>query len=177
MSLFTVEGTTLPLIDLKIVTEARQGDRAARDRLLEEAYRRVFRYELRLTRGNADEAHELAQETIYRVLRSLRSLRSPDRFVPWLLRIAANVWRDRIAKANPALSEDPPAACEEEDDRPDRIAHALESLEEPYRSAVTLRYIEGLDYEAMSEALGVSAVTLRSHVARGLRMIRQRCVP
>jgi len=161
--------------DIRLVEHAQRGDATARDRLLEEAYRGVFRYHLRLARGAMDEAQELAHETMLRVVRSLETLREPTRFVPWVLAIAANVWRDaRRRTPDAALPEELPAPEPQDDaDEAQAVMHRLDALPEPYRAALTLRYLHGLDYDAMEVALGAPAGTLRSHVARGLKVIRE----
>lgn len=173
-----MEAVALLPIDPRTVTEAQRGDPQARERLLVESYRRIYRYHLRLTGGRAEESHDLAQETMVRLIRSLETLREPERFMPWALRIAVNLWRDRGARRPTAplpLQTEAPPAEDPESDLAARVLASLRMLPEPYRSAVTLRYLEDLDYEAMSEILEISAVTLRSHVARALRMIRERC--
>jgi RNA polymerase sigma-70 factor (ECF subfamily) len=161
--------------DVRLVEHAQRGDAGARDRLLEEAYRRVFRYLLRLTRGAMDDAQELAHETMLRVVRSLETLKDPSRFVPWVLTIAANAWRDdRRRTPESALPADVPAPAGGGDrDGADAVLRHVDALPEPYRAAVVLRYVEGLDYDAMEEVLRTPGGTLRSHVARGLRMIRE----
>jgi RNA polymerase sigma-70 factor (ECF subfamily) len=161
--------------DVKTVREALHGGAEARDRLFEQVYARLLRYHRKLAGGDLALAEELAQETMVRVLRSFAQLREPDRFIPWVFRIATNAWRDhrrRKAEAAPAEPEVRDVAAER-DDLSRRVLGLLEKLPEPYRSALTLRYLEDLDYDAMSEILDVSAVTLRSHVARGRQMIRR----
>ncbi len=157
------------------VRAAMGGNAAARDRLFEQIYARLLRYHRKLAGGDLALAEELAQETMVRVLRSFAQLRDPERFIPWVFRIATNAWRDhrrRRAEAAPAEPEVRDGAAER-DDLSRRVLGLLEKLPEPYRSALTLRYLEDLDYDAMSEILDVSAVTLRSHVARGRQMIRR----
>jgi RNA polymerase sigma-70 factor (ECF subfamily) len=157
------------------VREALRGDAAARERLFEDVYARLLRYHRKLAGGDAALAEELAQETMVRVLRSFAQLRDPERFIPWVFRIATNAWRDhrrRKSEAAPAGPEVRDGAAER-DDLSRKVLGLLEKLPEPYRSALTLRYLEDLDYDAMSEILDVAAVTLRSHVARGRQMIRR----
>ena len=159
--------------DADLVRRARAGDPGARDLLLEDVFQRVYRYWLRLAGGREDEALDGAQETIVRVLRSLDRLRDGDRFLPWALRIATNLWTDRRRQVRPlALASEVVAA-----DRPERgddAVRELRALPDPYRIALTLRYLEGLDYDDICRILDVPGGTARSHVARGLRLLRER---
>lgn len=166
-------------LDVFLIHEARGGNAEARDRLVREVYHRILRYFLRLTRGHQDQALEGAQETMVRILRSLPDLREVERFIPWALRIATNVWRDRL-RGREDVELTAPAAVSDEPDRRQQIHEMLrrvDTLPPPYRSAVTLRYLEGLSYEAMSHILDLPSGTLRSHVARGLKMIREEMDP
>jgi len=168
----------LPL-DAATVAAAQQGDGMARDRLLEEAYRRIFRYQLRLVRGDREEAQELTQESMVRLIRSLRGLREPERLVPWFLRIASNVWRDSLRRRKtPSLAVDiaspQSVPTAETRDVVEQVLLHLGALPEIYRQVLTLRYLEGLDYRSLSEVLDCPVGTAKSQVARGLELIRQR---
>jgi len=161
-----------------VAGKAIRGDAAARDRLFEETYLRLLRYLGKLTNGNSALAEELSQETMVRVIRSFERLRDPERFIPWVFRIATHVWRDyhRARTAKEAVDAAAPGAAAEPAERrelTDRVLRELSRLPEVYRVALTLRFLEGMEYEDMAEVLEVSAVTLRSHVARGRQMIRR----
>jgi len=49
----------------------------------------------------------------------------------------------------------------------------LGELADPYRSAVTLRYLEELDYPEIAKRLGTIERTARTWVARGLEKLRK----
>lgn len=165
-------------LDPLILRQAQQGDTGARDHLLEQVYRRLFPYCLRLTRGDSGQAEEIAQETGLRLLRSLPDLRDSERVLSWVLRVATNLWRDRLrGRQDYPLSrevEDPgsEAAAERKEMLRD-VSRGLNGLPAVYRAALTLRFLKGLDYEAMSEVLGVPQATLRMHIARGIRLLRK----
>ena len=165
-------------LDESTVLAAQGGDEAARDRLLEDAYRRTLRYQLRLCRGDRETAQELTQETIVRVIESLNRLREPGRWIPWLLRIASNLWRDHLRRRRMAPMEvemsSPQRDLAEHKDVVGQALRHLGALPEIYRQALTLRYLEGLDYETLSEVLECPVGTAKSQVARGLEMIRKR---
>lgn len=167
------------MVDRLDVGAAQRGDAAARDRLLEEAYRRTLRYQLRLCRGDRETAQELTQETLVRVIESLHRLREPDRWIPWLLRIASNLWRDHLRRREPAPMEAEVAApagkdTVEQKDVVEQVLRHLGEMPEIYRQVLTLRYLEGLDYESISEVLECPLGTTKSQIARGLEMIRKR---
>src|SRR5687767_11697892 len=149
--------------ELRDVRLAMQGSEDARNRLFEFIYARVLRYHRKLARGQVALADEWTQETMIRVLRSFDRLRDPERFVPWAFRIATNVWRDHHRTkllpepAEEAVRNDP---FPENEDLAQRLVEQLEQLPETYRSVLTLRYLEGLSYDAMAEVLGTPVPTL-----------------
>jgi RNA polymerase sigma-70 factor (ECF subfamily) len=55
-----------------------------------------------------------------------------------------------------------------------RIAGAVMELDEPYRSAVLLRYFEDLPPREIAKRLGVPVATVRTRLARALEQLRER---
>jgi RNA polymerase sigma-70 factor (ECF subfamily) len=55
-----------------------------------------------------------------------------------------------------------------------QVLDAVLALDEPFRTAVLLRYHDGLTPAAIARQLGVPAATVRTRVARGLERLRQR---
>ncbi|HEX8113454.1 MAG TPA: sigma-70 family RNA polymerase sigma factor, partial [Kofleriaceae bacterium] len=54
------------------------------------------------------------------------------------------------------------------------LVTCLATLDDPARTAVLLRYQQGLTYEEMAEICGEKAGTLQARVARALRKLRDR---
>jgi RNA polymerase sigma-70 factor (ECF subfamily) len=154
------------------VQRALAGDAAARKRVVEGLYERLRRYLLKLSRDRGL-AEELAQETALRLLKSFDRLREADRLEPWAFRIATNAWRDHCRARAPRPLPEPREARKTDSELNERVLKALDGLPDPYRTALVLRYLEGMDYEDMGEILDVEPVTLRSHVARGRALIRR----
>jgi RNA polymerase sigma-70 factor, ECF subfamily len=150
---------------------------APEDRI-DELYRRVFGFHLRLAGGVRTEAEELTQETMLRVLRSKEALRDPEKLVFWALKIAARIRIDTYRRRphvalNPGMEEGGPAIEPGQGEESSRALKLLSALPEPYRTSVSLRYVQGLGYEEMASILELPEGTVKSHVARGLRLIRR----
>jgi RNA polymerase sigma-70 factor (ECF subfamily) len=160
---------------------AMQGDSAARERLFEQIYARILRYHRKLAGANAPLAEEMTQETMVRLIRAFDQLREPERFVPWAFRIATNVWRDHHRAKNPPVPETTGEAAggrsAEREEFAQRVLDAIGKLPETYRAVLTLRYLEGMEYEAMADILETPVPTLRSQIARGRQMIRRQLGP
>jgi RNA polymerase sigma-70 factor (ECF subfamily) len=117
--------------------------------------------------GNLDTAADLTQEVFYRAYSKLRTLRDPQRFVPWLIAIGKQVCREwrrgrlRDMRRMKPLSEVPPPAVEDDlpDDRIDVLRHAVTMLPERERLSVQAFYLGGLDPGEARTVLGLSKPT------------------
>jgi RNA polymerase sigma factor (sigma-70 family) len=155
--------------------------------------RLVFGLALRVV-GDRGDAEEVAQDTFARAYHALAGY-DPERVAamrlrPWLARIALNLARNRLrrrppparpledgdgqvlALAAPAAAE--PAAVAERRSERVRWAELLAGLPRPWREAVVLRHVEGLPYQEVAEVLGRPVGTVKVHVHRGVRQLRER---
>lgn len=55
-----------------------------------------------------------------------------------------------------------------------RLRAAVDALPDPYRDAVRLRYLEGLEFPEVARRLGALERTARTWVGRGLAKLRER---
>lgn len=133
--------------------------------------------------GRPEEAEDVTQEVFLRLWRHLPEL--DLQIVPaWLTTVTRNAAHDTLrrrgrAQARRSLADpgnvesgDDPHADAEEADFRHRLRHALSELDEPYRSALILREIQGMKYREIAEALELSVNTVKTHVHRGRRMLR-----
>ena len=174
--------------DDELIGLFRTGEVAA----FEELYRRhqpvVFR---RLTRlcGNAAIAEELAQEAFLRAAQRI-TVTGELRFRAWVIRIGTNLGIDhlRSLRRHPAQPLDDvlglkPAAgtthiADTELDVERRedarfVASVLARLRPRHRQVLVLREIEGLDYRAIAERLGVSTSAVETLLFRARGRFRE----
>src|SRR5436305_1810282 len=91
-------------VDERTLQAARTGNRAALATLLRELADPWFRFSLSLL-GDADRAHEAAQETGLRFMKALPAFRGDSQLQTWSLGIALNVVREMRRKSR-AIPED-----------------------------------------------------------------------
>ncbi|MGH2516662.1 MAG: RNA polymerase sigma factor, partial [Ktedonobacterales bacterium] len=154
---------------------------------------RLYAFALRMC-GSPRDAEEIAQDAFMRAYRALRTY--PAERVralalrPWLYQITLNVCRNR-ARPNrlPTVPLDRPedgAPLEIEDDAGERpeaaaeraelratLASALLRLPVHFRAAVILRHVEGLGYAEIAVLLGQPPGTVKAHVHRGSKLLRE----
>jgi RNA polymerase sigma factor (sigma-70 family) len=73
-----------------------------------------------------------------------------------------------------ARGDDDPAALLQRLERQQHVAAAVRALDEPYRTAILLRYLDELPTAEVARRTAVPEATVRKRVERGLAMLRQR---
>lgn len=143
----------------------------------------VYRY-FRVACRDGELAWDLVQETFLRLHKHRTRYRTGGTFRNWLFVIAANLARsDRRARVRrprlPSLgdfdaahSAPGPEQAAVDAERLDRIRAALEQLPPPQRDALRLRLMDGLDFDAIGQALGCPTATARTRVHYGLKTLR-----
>lgn len=119
-------------------------------------------------------AEDAAQEAFARALTSLRKLRKPDKFAPWLAQICRYIARDMVAaKARPINPRDLSGVpdCNRQNDNVEAVRRAIEKLSVSARELIVLRYYNGLSYEEIASVLGISKPTINGRLTRAKRKI------
>jgi RNA polymerase sigma-70 factor (ECF subfamily) len=167
-----------------LVARARAGDSAAFTILAERYSTRLRRVLYRITR-DCDAAQDAVQEALTRAWLSIERFEGRSRFYTWLTRIG-------IHEAYNGMRRQPAQELELDDQvgervpswggRPDdlfesreflgAIDEALARLPLDYRTAVTLRDVEGLSTEVAAEVLGIRERALKSRLHRGRMALR-----
>lgn len=140
------------------------GNVAALGPLVERYHRPLFAYVYRLSGGDEQLAADLVQETFMHVLMQ-RTYRGDLPLKPWIYRVASNVVQDHFRsssrrerhiffEAQARLSQGPEQmALARERER--LVAAALAQLAEEYRTAIVLRYYQGLRLHEIAEVLDI----------------------
>jgi RNA polymerase sigma factor (sigma-70 family) len=151
----------------------------------------VFRTLLRLT-GSREHLDDLAQDVFLRLYRALPSFRGEALITTYLYRIAVNVAQDewkrrrRDDRSHVSLSDET-SAWEERLAHPDRNAEQqieerefqqavdeqLQRLSEIERTILILYHQEERSYEQISYTLGMPIGTVRTHLHRGRKKLRE----
>ena len=134
-----------------------------------------------LVTGDAD-VDDVVQQTFVAALE--HPPRSEGGLRGWLATVVRNVVRQRYrAKGRRTRRERVAARPEGVPSTADLLARevarrtvveAVVALDEPYRAAIVLRYLEGLPPRDVAARLGVPVETARTRVKRGLALLRTR---
>lgn len=120
-----------------------------------------------------EDAEEVLQDTLLRYLQAAPALESREHEKAWLLRVAANLSKNRL-KYNAVRRTDELAeelAAEQREDL-SFVWEAVSRLPPPYRAVVHLFYQEGYSTGEIAGLLGEKEATVRSRLARGRERLR-----
>lgn len=121
-------------------------------------------------------AEDVAQAAFLKAWRKIRSLRDVERFDAWLRQIAFRAAFDALrVRVNTLPLDDAADVAEVSDDVALRLDldAALQRLTVAQRACVLLAHGEGLSHEEIAAELGIPVGTVKSHVARGVRILRR----
>ena len=139
----------------------------------------VFSIALRMT-GDRGLAEEIAQDVFLELDRHLGKIESAEHACFWLRRVAMNrstdarrrrtvrgvdLWVEMTDEYSvPATVRESPLSA--------RLEQLLGNLPEPQRAALILRYQEDLSPEEIAATLNAPLATVKSHLQRGLKLLR-----
>jgi RNA polymerase sigma-70 factor (ECF subfamily) len=171
-----------------LIEQSLQGHSAAFGQLVQLHQDRLYNAVVHLI-GDRVEAEDIVQEAFVQAYLKLETFRRHSAFYTWVYRIAFNnavsrKRRKRVeasvdqtreqAGAEPLDSGDAPSDRLMREEQVRQIREALSQLSDEHRSILVLREIEGCDYEAMAEILGINIGTVRSRLHRARIQLRDK---
>ncbi len=178
-------------IDQQLVVRAQQGEKHAFELLVAKYQRKLLRLISRLVRDPA-EAEDVAQEAFIKAYRALPQFRGDAAFYTWLYRIGVNTAKNYLV----SQGRRPPSSTEKDNEEAETfedadalrdintpesillskeiattVNAAMAKLPEELRTAISLREIEGLSYDEISEVMNCPIGTVRSRIFRAREAI------
>lgn len=173
--------TRLDANGCELVEQTLAGDPGKRDALARMVQERVYPYLRRVTLDQ-HKAEDLTQDTLLAVLSSLGTMKSTDRFWPWVFTIASNLFREQIRSQTrhrtvpmSAIDESHlPASGEQQDgfgessrrELAELMHQAMGRLAERYRMVLSLRFYEDMPYAEVAQAIGCTEFNARALFCR-----------
>ena len=179
----------------EVVRRAQRGDAGAFALLIDRHERAALSVAFGVV-GDATAAGDAVQEGFVRAWERLGDLKEPARFGPWLCGIVRNLAIDQLRRSrneprpgsqdhavkevrrdgrHPGQGYCPDPADElARRERHDAIAAALQSLDDVSRSAVVLRYYDGLSSKQIGDLLDLAPAAVDMRLTRARRVLRDR---
>ncbi|MGH2484756.1 MAG: RNA polymerase sigma factor [Ktedonobacterales bacterium] len=178
-----------PPVDEAALILAARRDPAAFGQLYARYVDRVYTYlRLRMGKAGADDAGDLTQQVFLRALNALPRYepRADVSIAAWLLRIARNAatdWQRRQRRTIPweaVPEEQQPVATDTAEstalrnDERARVKRMLETVDEPTREAILLRFTARLTLVEIGALQGTSEEAARKRITRALHALKER---
>ena len=189
------------LDQVELIELCQKDDREALEELLRRTKKPVYSMLYHLD-PKRDDIADLTQEVLFKVAKSIKSLRSPKTFKFWLNQIITNLFYDELRKKTrrpPMISMDVPYSDHNEQEKkpardiidpskaPDEntlgreldsvIKDAINNLSEQFRLVIVLREIQGLSYEEIAEITNTNIGTVKSRLARARAKLQELLKP
>ena len=183
-----------------IVADLKAGSEEAFAWLIATYHQPIYSLIARSVQDPAD-APDITQDVFVKVFRSISSFHEESSLRTWMYRIALHEasnqrrWWSRhkrqeiTIEAETGEQRDGQPVClkdtlidghqspydrAEHEQIRDRVEHELRQIDEPFRTVVILRDIEGFSYEEVAEIVGVHLGTVKSRLMRGRAQLKAR---
>lgn len=168
-----------------IIEACQRGDRKAFQQLFEVYKDKVYSTALHFSRDETS-ARDITQQVFLKLFTSIGQFRHGSEFTTWLYRIVANACIDEqrrrsrlvgLADGYEVKNMEATGSQEESYVRrqiAESVRAAIGGLTPKLRLPILLKYVEGLSYEEIAEALGCSKGTVASRLNRGHKILARK---
>ena len=124
---------------------------------------------------NEEDAKDAVQEAIYNAYKNLEKLKDKRKFKSWIYKIVTNTSFEILRnKKNYIDIEQENIAAEKIDiDTNLTLWKAVQGLEQPYRTTITLFYYEDMSIKEISEITGSKVDAIKKQLSRGRDKIKE----
>lgn len=173
-------------IPAAIVRAARAGDEPAMENLLRLLYPLVSRW-IRGKTGNLEDAEDVTQDVMFRISKHIGRFDGRAKVTTWAYQITSNAVTDHYRRSSgegppqpggvaSAEVATPAIAAETVDDRTaaELVKTFFEALPGKQREVFDLADLQGFRSSEVAEMLGMNPATVRAHLFRARRAIREK---
>ncbi len=146
--------------------------------------KRIYNLVLRLVR-DVDDAADITQETFLRAFKAWDRFEARSKPYTWLCQIAINLsrnrardrarWNEEPVEEHAIMSPEPsPEQVLQKAELAELVRRAIDELPGNYRIVAVLRDLQGLTYQEIAEASGLSLEVIKTRLARARGMMRKK---
>ncbi len=177
--------------DGKIVRLCQKNSREGFE-LLFGRYRRYIHTICWRSTRNEQDALDLTQDVLWKIVRSIGTFDSRKPLTPWIRRVAINVCINHANAPNRELATDftnpdngipevvdedryrSPERHHQQSEEKQRISEALADLPGPERTALILRHMEDRSYQEIARLMNAPEGSVKTWIFRGRRLLKKR---
>jgi RNA polymerase sigma-70 factor (ECF subfamily) len=166
-----------------LIDRCRSGDDSAFAELVDLYKNLVYGLVYRMV-SDRSRVDDLAQDVFLKVHRGLPYFRGEARLSTWIYRIVQNVCAEARSRRAPDVSLDQDETGRRFDrgaadgafgdlELRDRLEKAIAQLPETQRLLIAAHYLNGVQYEALAESMDIPLGTVKTHLYRAKRRLRE----
>ncbi|MEP9409095.1 sigma-70 family RNA polymerase sigma factor [Peribacillus frigoritolerans] len=161
-----------------LVKKAQKGDDKAFLKLFQKYEQDIYRMAYVYVK-NKDDALDVVQEVAYRSFKKIDTLKKPEYFKTWLIKIAISCAVDclrknkKVVQLKPEYEEFISSSDVEDISLSLSLNQIVNELNEDEKSIVILKYYEGYSFKEIAELLNMPLGTSKSILYRALEKLRK----
>ena len=134
----------------------------------------MYRLSYRILRNETD-AQDAVQEAIYKSYKNLESLKDKRKFKSWIYKIITNTSFEMLKNKKDYLDIEQENVQEDKIDIDTNLTlwNAVQGLEQPYRTTITLFYYEDMSIKEISKITGTKIDAIKKQLSRGREKIKE----
>lgn len=134
----------------------------------------MYRLSYSILRNETD-AQDAVQEAIYRSYKNLEFLKDKRKFKSWIYKIITNTSFEMLKNKKDYLDIEQENVQENKIDIDTNLTlwNAVQGLEQPYRTTITLFYYEDMSIKEISKITGTKIDAIKKQLSRGREKIKE----
>ena len=134
----------------------------------------MYRLSYSILRNETD-AQDAVQEAIYRSYKNLEFLKDKRKFKSWIYKIITNTSFEMLKNKKDYLDIEQENVQEDKIDIDTNLTlwNAVQGLEQPYRTTITLFYYEDMSIKERSKITGTKIDAIKKQLSRGREKIKE----
>ncbi|MFJ6413094.1 MULTISPECIES: RNA polymerase sigma factor [Terribacillus] len=162
---------------MRLIKKAQKGDNRAFLKLFQQYQDDIYRIAFTYVK-NQNDALDVVQETAYRSFKKIVSLRNPEYFKTWLIKIAINCSIELIRKNKKVIQLKPEyeeyiGSVDEDVTLTITLQDLLERLSEDEKSVILLKFYQGYSLREIADILNLPLGTTKSILYRAINRLRK----
>lgn len=175
-----------PEEERKLILSLKTGDLTAFEKILFLYEKQIFNHIYRLV-GQQEDAQDLLQETLIKLYKNRAHIDINKSFRAWFYKIATNTTYDWFRKKSHYRGQMSLDEINEEKietiggqspyyqiEASSDVAAALTGVRAAYRNILLLYYRDGFNYEEIADILGVPLNTVKTHLSRAKKQLKEK---
>ncbi|GAF63290.1 putative RNA polymerase [Bacillus sp. TS-2] len=156
----------------RLVKKAIKGNKNAFEKLVQHHYERIYRTAYLYVHNETD-ALDVVQEATYQAYKSINSLRNPEYFTTWLIRIVIRCSgqlikkKDKIIPLSEELLANLPDESNSNIEEASQLLYFVQQLRPNYRTAIILFYYYDYSIKTISNVMEIPENTVKTYLSRG----------